>query len=111
MIHVFILILQETTDVPTTPTIPVDYSCLENRISTYSTNWDVTTKPAVRDMAEAGFYYTGISDIVRCFTFYYTGISDIVRCFTCGLQLEKWFQSDIPLKEHQAHREECEFLF
>ena len=97
MIHVFIFILQETTDVPTTPTIPVNYSCLENRISTYSTNWDVTTKPAVRDMAEAGFYYTGRSDIVRC--------------FTCGLQLEKWFQSDIPLKEHQAHREECEFLF
>ncbi|KAM8960820.1 baculoviral IAP repeat-containing protein 1-like [Pelodytes ibericus] len=42
--------------------------------------------------------------------FYYTGISDSVKCFTCGICLHLFEPGDDPLEEHQKHSPKCEFL-
>lgn len=42
--------------------------------------------------------------------FFYTGKSDIVRCFSCGGCLHEWKEGDDPLEEHAKFFPNCQFL-
>eukprot|EP00079_Xenopus_tropicalis_P017459 XP_004917410.1 PREDICTED: uncharacterized protein LOC101733194 [Xenopus tropicalis] len=42
--------------------------------------------------------------------FYYVGPSDRVRCFSCGGQFEMWEEWDFPLTRHQQTFPECPYL-
>ncbi|CAH2296956.1 baculoviral IAP repeat-containing 1 [Pelobates cultripes] len=42
--------------------------------------------------------------------FYYIGISDIVKCFTCGICLHLFEPGDVPHVEHLKYSPQCEFL-
>uniref|UniRef100_A0A8C9GL93 NLR family apoptosis inhibitory protein n=1 Tax=Piliocolobus tephrosceles TaxID=591936 RepID=A0A8C9GL93_9PRIM len=41
---------------------------------------------------------------------FYTGIKDIVQCFSCGRCLEKWQEGDDPLEDHSRCFPNCPFL-
>ncbi|KAM4707160.1 baculoviral IAP repeat-containing protein 1-like [Discoglossus pictus] len=47
--------------------------------------------------------------LARC-GFYYTGVSDAVKCFTCGIHVHLFEPEDDPYFEHQKHSPTCEFL-
>lgn len=42
--------------------------------------------------------------------FKYSGTSDIVECFFCGLVLHKWNKDDIPFVEHAKWNPKCIFV-
>ncbi|XP_005694651.2 PREDICTED: baculoviral IAP repeat-containing protein 1 [Capra hircus] len=42
--------------------------------------------------------------------FFYTGESDIVQCFSCGGYLHEWEEGDDPLEEHAKFFPNCQFL-
>ncbi|RWR99775.1 inhibitor of apoptosis protein 2-like protein, partial [Leptotrombidium deliense] len=42
--------------------------------------------------------------------FYYTGIGDIVRCFACHGILYNWEVGDDPIMEHKKHFKHCKFI-
>jgi baculoviral IAP repeat-containing protein 5 len=50
-------------------------------------------------MAEAGFYYSGISDD-----------DDSATCFVCGKVLDGWERHDNPMSEHEKHAPNCHFV-
>lgn len=50
-------------------------------------------------MAEAGFYYSGVSDD-----------DDSATCFVCGKVLDGWENTDEPWKEHEKHAPNCSFV-
>ena len=70
----------------------------ENRLQSFSSYWwpsvKVHQKPL--DLAEAGFFYCGISDNVRC--------------FYCGNGLRNWRENDIPWNEHAFWYPECKYV-
>ncbi|XP_069139618.1 baculoviral IAP repeat-containing protein 7-A-like, partial [Argopecten irradians] len=41
---------------------------------------------------------------------YYTGDQDIVRCFHCDIGLAEWNRDDDPWEEHARHSHKCHFL-
>ncbi|XP_069177145.1 baculoviral IAP repeat-containing protein 7-like [Procambarus clarkii] len=73
-----------------------DYLTLESRLASFN-NWPerVTQKPT--ELSEAGFFYCGLSDHVRC--------------YHCGNGLRNWETDDIPWDEHARWYPECTFLF
>ena len=42
--------------------------------------------------------------------FIYTGVQDIVECFSCGLVLHDWKKDDIPWIEHSRHNSKCIYV-
>ena len=42
--------------------------------------------------------------------FYFTNLSDVVRCFFCGVQVCHWSEGDDALKEHQRWSPTCGFV-
>lgn len=42
--------------------------------------------------------------------FYYTGIKDIVQCFSCRIKLENWTDNDDPFTVHKEISPKCEYL-
>jgi baculoviral IAP repeat-containing protein 7/8 len=48
------------------------------------------------DLADAGFFYAGYGDCVRC--------------FHCGLGLRSWLPGDGIFEEHYRNRPDCQFL-
>lgn len=50
----------------------------------------------VRQLAKAGFFYTGVSDIVQC--------------AFCGVKVLDWEAEDDPIKEHERWAGCCKFL-
>ena len=42
--------------------------------------------------------------------FYFTNLSDVVRCFFCGVQVCHWSEGDDALKEHQCWSPCCGFV-
>ena len=42
--------------------------------------------------------------------FYYTGEKDMVKCFNCNVQLGDWNDGDIPMDEHKKHSPHCKFI-
>ncbi|CAG5118256.1 unnamed protein product [Candidula unifasciata] len=62
------------------------------RIGTYI-GWKSNGKPNIIDLVKAGFYYTGHSDIVRC--------------FSCGVEIEDWQQNSDPFVMHSSNSPGC----
>ncbi|CAG2202983.1 BIRC2_3 [Mytilus edulis] len=67
----------------------------QDRMESYK-KWPITAKQPPKILAESG-----------CF---YTGKTDIVRCFCCNLGLAEWAETDNPWTEHARHNPKCWFL-
>lgn len=72
-----------------------DYATVESRLRTYS-NWPIDLIQTPEMLSEAGFYYVG------------TG--DQVRCFHCDGGLRHWDPQDEPWVEHARWFPTCAFL-
>ncbi|NXL41511.1 XIAP ligase, partial [Podilymbus podiceps] len=59
-------------------------------------NWPLDGQLTPKELANAGFYYTGVGDEVAC--------------FCCGGKLKKWEPSDRAWSEHQRHFPKCFFV-
>lgn len=71
------------------------YISFKNRVRSFDT-WPIQMSPTGFELAKSGFYYTGVSDSVKC--------------FCCDLPLHKWEKKDSALVEHQTRSPECRFL-
>ncbi|MDP0563024.1 MAG: RING-HC finger protein [Candidatus Endonucleobacter sp. (ex Gigantidas childressi)] len=72
------------------------YTTYQARIESY-VNWpwqEALQTP--QDLAEAGYFYTGVGDVVRC--------------FFCDIGLAEWGSHDLPWQEHARHASDCWFL-
>lgn len=67
----------------------------KNRVKTFD-SWSTQIHPNKFRLSSAGFFYTGRSDIVEC--------------FSCAIRLHKWKEDDNPLKEHMLVSPNCLFL-
>lgn len=72
-----------------------DYLTTESRLTSF-VRWPdgVCQKP--NELAEAGFFYCGLSDHVRC--------------FHCGNGLRNWEKDDIPWNEHARWYPDCSYV-
>lgn len=69
------------------------YETFAARLQTFD-NWVGPTHPVM--LASAGFYF-----LKR---------GDVVRCFKCGIELNDWKPTDIPLSEHIKWNKYCEYI-
>ncbi|CAL1534116.1 unnamed protein product [Lymnaea stagnalis] len=58
--------------------------------------WEFGAIHTAEELADAGFFYAGYSDCIRC--------------FQCGLGLRSWKPGDDVNQEHERHRPSCPFL-
>lgn len=72
-----------------------DWSAMHTRLSSFQAFPHSEQVPAER-LARAGFYFTGESDRVRC--------------FSCQHTIEDWRQGDSPVERHQSVSPACTFL-
>ncbi|XP_052088502.1 uncharacterized protein LOC127725513 isoform X2 [Mytilus californianus] len=72
-----------------------NYRRFQDRMESYN-KWPITAKQPPKVLAESG-----------CF---YTGKTDIVRCFCCNLGLAEWAETDDPWTEHARHNPKCWYL-
>jgi baculoviral IAP repeat-containing protein 7/8 len=72
-----------------------NYQLTTVRLATYDL-WPLSLKQRPQELADAGFFYTGMADRVIC--------------FCCGLGLCKWEEEDQPWEEHVKHKPDCEFV-
>ena len=70
-----------------------EYLSVQTRINSFS-SW--TQPQSIHTLSEAGFFYTGKSDFVRC--------------FSCGGGLKNWENGDDPWIEHARWFPSCQFL-
>ncbi|CAF2725288.1 unnamed protein product [Rotaria sp. Silwood2] len=63
----------------------IDYTSIPSRQATFET-WSNQLSPSIDDLVKAGFFYTGVRNIVRC--------------FYCNGSLQNWSENDNPLIEH-----------
>ena len=59
-------------------------------------NWPKQIRQSPKELASVGFYYTGKSDKVEC--------------FSCGLNLQAWEVNDNPAYEHSVKAPKCKFI-
>merc|ERR1719322_2041152 len=71
------------------------YATLEARLRTFR-EWPPALKQTPKDLADAGFYYIGLSDQVKC--------------FYCDGGLRNWQSEDEPWKEHARWFDKCVFV-
>jgi len=71
------------------------YATLEARLRTFR-EWPPALKQQPKDLADAGFYYIGLSDQVKC--------------FYCDGGLRNWQSEDEPWQEHARWFEKCVFV-
>ncbi|XP_057329933.1 E3 ubiquitin-protein ligase XIAP-like [Microplitis mediator] len=64
------------------------------RIQSYSQWPEPTVSP--EKLANAGFYYTGEGDSVKC--------------FECGIVICHWLQTDNPVSDHRRWQSNCRFI-
>ena len=77
------------------PMIP-EYQLYSKRLDTFQEKgWPIGLSQSPVELSSAGFFYTGMSDKVIC--------------FSCSGGLNKWKKSDIPLDEHLKSFPECMF--
>lgn len=69
-----------------------DLSATGNRVRTY-TYWPSTSSVNVFELARAGFVFTGMDDIVKC--------------YKCQGTLKKWKPGDDPLEGHKEFYPDC----
>ncbi|NXH21358.1 XIAP ligase, partial [Bucco capensis] len=67
----------------------------ETRLKSFH-NWPLNSQLTPKELANAGFYYTGVSDQVAC--------------FCCGGKLKQWEPSDRAWSEHKRHFPKCLFV-
>ena len=72
-----------------------DFKFYMERLKTYD-SWSSQIKPDKFQLTLTGFFYSGRSDIVEC--------------FSCGLRLHKWEKEDDPLIEHRELSPNCLFM-
>lgn len=72
-----------------------DWSAMHTRLNSFQAFPHSEQVPAER-LARAGFYFTGESDRVRC--------------FSCLHTIENWHQGDSPVERHQSVSPACMFL-
>ena len=72
-----------------------EYILYEKRLETFKI-WPRDLYQRGVDMAEAGFFYTGLSD--KC------------MCMHCGIVLLKWENIDFPMKDHKYNSPLCKFV-
>lgn len=70
-------------------------STCSDRFNTFE-SWPATIALTPRKLVEAGFYYTGLSDQVVC--------------FSCDLRLSKWQCGDDPYVKHFRLSPNCNYL-
>jgi E3 ubiquitin-protein ligase XIAP len=72
------------------------YKLMSQRLSSFKT-WPTAMKQKPQDLAHAGFFYSGHSDVTIC--------------FSCGLLVGTWEDDDNPWVEHKKLLEtECNYL-
>ncbi|XP_052669604.1 E3 ubiquitin-protein ligase XIAP isoform X1 [Harpia harpyja] len=67
----------------------------ETRLKSFH-SWPLNSQLTPKELANAGFYYTGVDDQVAC--------------FCCGGKLKKWEPSDRAWSEHKRHFPKCFFV-
>ncbi|KAL3882772.1 hypothetical protein ACJMK2_029079 [Sinanodonta woodiana] len=72
-----------------------EYQSVDVRLSSFA-KFPNHNEISIRDVAEAGFYYTGLSDLARC--------------YWCDLGLKAWEHGDDPYKEHARYLPDCDHL-
>ncbi|CAG2105268.1 unnamed protein product, partial [Medioppia subpectinata] len=75
---------------------PPTYDTLEERLATYSSDWNTLFDVSSAALAEAGFYSVGVSDCVKC--------------FKCECVLSNWQIWDEAWREHAKWSPICEFV-
>ena len=91
----------ETDALNILPPIPSVHPCHpelifnEDRLGTFNT-WPKQMMPDKYSLSEAGFYYSGWSDIAVC--------------AFCNLRLSEWHAKDLPMNEHLIHAPNCTYL-
>ena len=73
----------------------VQMDVLANRIATFQEDWPVLCPVSAMDLAEAGFYYIGPGDRVKC--------------AYCKKRIKNWEPSDDAMSEHQRLSPFCSF--
>ena len=73
----------------------VEYNLYEKRLETFKI-WHRQEYQKGKDMAEAGFFFSGSLD--RCV------------CKHCGLVLKNWEQFDMPMRDHKYWSPHCKFV-
>ena len=72
-----------------------DYADVNVRLKTFN-SWPPGIKITGEIMANAGFYYTGQSDVVVC--------------YACGVVAKDWHAEDEPIVEHIRFRNNCRYV-
>ena len=72
-----------------------NYMFYEDRLSSFLT-WPQQIWPSKEDLAFAGLYYTGQSDLCRC--------------FMCNVELCQWNCTDSAINEHRKWMPDCAYL-
>ncbi|KAG9272542.1 E3 ubiquitin-protein ligase XIAP [Astyanax mexicanus] len=72
-----------------------DWSAMSTRLSSFQA-FPHTQSLSAERLARAGFYFTGQSDQVRC--------------FSCQKTVENWHQGDTPVERHREVSPSCKFL-
>ncbi|NXG50293.1 XIAP ligase, partial [Psilopogon haemacephalus] len=67
----------------------------ETRLKSFH-NWPLNSELTPKELANAGFYYTGVGDEVAC--------------FCCGGKLKQWEPDDRAWSEHKRHFPKCLFV-
>ncbi|XP_040567805.1 death-associated inhibitor of apoptosis 2 [Lepeophtheirus salmonis] len=71
------------------------YSTVESRLRTFA-EWPPALVPRPKELSDAGFYYIGLSDQVKC--------------FSCDGGLRNWTPQDDPWTEHARWFSKCGFV-
>ncbi|KAJ1531811.1 hypothetical protein ONE63_000465 [Megalurothrips usitatus] len=77
-----------------TPAHPM-YANIEARLESFNC-WPIGLKHRPQELAEAGFFYTGLGDKTIC--------------FQCGGGLKDWAETDQPWREHALYFSKCSFV-
>ncbi|XP_023169809.1 death-associated inhibitor of apoptosis 1 [Drosophila hydei] len=72
-----------------------EYAIESARLRSYE-DWPRNMKQKPQQLAEAGFFYTGVGDRVRC--------------FSCGGGLKDWDDNDEPWEQHALWLGQCRFV-
>ena len=73
----------------------VDYGKYENRLATFNF-WPNESPDLIKELVDAGFYYNGESDVVKC--------------FACSVEVGDWHDEDNPLARHESENAGCRHL-
>lgn len=93
--------IQNTASLVEPDSIPIyrpkfpNFQIEKERLSSFK-EWPKSMKQTPEQMADAGFFYTGKSDVVQC--------------FCCGGSLRDWLSEDDPWTEHAINFSGCAYL-